>query len=449
MPYHLLENRFLQFVRKHHLVKDGERVLLAYSGGLDSSVLLHLLVRLHIPVSVAHCNFGLRGEESDLDESFCEEQCRALQVPFTSRRFDTAAHAQSQKVSTQMAARELRYTWFGELMAAHGYNLLATAHHRGDQAETVLLHLTDGKSFEALQGIPVRNGHIIRPLLPFGKEELLSYAVEKKISWRDDSSNAGVEYRRNKIRHTVIPLLKTLNPSIEDTLVRFAQRMQSWNRLAQDETERLTAGLTEEKNGTFIVYTGSIKEHPALDILLWKLLSPYGFSGTQISDILMALDHSGARFESAAFSLHVDRESLHLTPTKKDKAGRDWTLHDADSRLENDDFILECSIIERPEGDFSFPVDPNVAWLDAKAVAFPLTIGLWQDGDRFQPLGMEHSKKLSDYFIDRKIALPEKNRIRVVRSIDHIVWLAGERIDHRFRVTPNTEKILILNFIPR
>lgn len=449
MPYHLLENRFLQFIRKHHLVQDGDQVLLAFSGGLDSSVLLHLLVRLHVPVHAAHCNFGLRGEESDLDESFCEEQCRALKVPFTSRRFETTTHAQSKKVSIQMAARELRYAWFRELITAHGYNSLATAHHRGDQAETVLLHLADGKSFEALQGIPVRNGHIIRPLLPFGKEDLLTYAVEKKISWRDDSSNVAVEYRRNKIRHQVIPLLKTLNPAIEDTLIRFAQRLQSWNRLAQDEIEKITAGLTEEKNGSFIVHTGSIREHPALDILLWKLLVPYGFSGTQISDILAGLNHTGARFESNAFTLNIDRESLLLTPAKKHDSFPNWILHDADSRLDTAIFTLESSLIERPDGDFSFPTDPNIAWLDAGTVAFPLTIDRWQDGDRFQPLGMANSKKLSDYFIDRKFPQPDKERILIIRSGDRIVWLAGERIDHRFRVRPDTDKILILKFYPR
>jgi tRNA(Ile)-lysidine synthase len=449
MAYHTLENRFLQFIRKNRLVNEGQRVLLAYSGGLDSSVLLHLLVRLHIPVSAAHCNFSLRGEESDLDEAFCEEQCSALQVPFTSRRFGTLLHAQSNGISIQMAARELRYSWFKELMSAHGYPLLATAHHRGDQAETILLHLVDNKSFEALQGIPLRNGQIIRPLLPFGKEELMRYALEKKIRWREDSSNASIDYRRNQVRHEVLPLLKTLNPSIEDTLVRFGERLQSWNRLAQEETDRLTAGLTEEKQGVFIIHTGSIREHPAIDILLWKLLSPYGFTSTQTGDIRTALEHTGATFNTTGYQLNIDRDRLIIQPVDRQHTDQEWVLMETNGRLDTTHFALESALIPRPEGEFSFPKDPNIAWMDGDSITLPLNIGHWQEGDRFHPLGMEHSKKLSDYFIDRKIPLHEKRRNWVIRSAGQIIWIAGERIDHRFRVKPETKNILILKFTIR
>lgn len=448
MPYHTLENRFLQHIRKHRLVREGQHVLLAYSGGLDSSVLLHLLIRLHIPVSTAHCNFGMRGDESDRDESFCDEQCRTLRIPFTSRRFDTITHAHSKGVSIQMAARELRYSWFNELMSAHGYPLLATGHHQDDQAETILLHLIDGKSFEALQGIPARNGHIIRPLLPFSKAELMQYATEKRIPWREDSSNSGVEYRRNRIRHEIIPLLKTLNPSIAETLVRFGERLQSWNMLAQEESDRLTAGLTEVHQGVFTIRTGSIKEHPALDILLWKLLSPFGFTPAQSASIRSALDHSGAAFVAPSYRLSVDRDRLIIEPDISCDPQEDWILSDAGTRLDTRYFNLETSLFERPEGDLTYPDDSNIAWLDADLVTFPLHIGRWQEGERFHPLGMEQSKKLSDYFIDRKVPVPEKERKWVIRSAGQVIWIAGERIDHRFRLTPATKNILLLRFCP-
>ncbi|MBL7923029.1 MAG: tRNA lysidine(34) synthetase TilS [Bacteroidia bacterium] len=440
MSYLALEHKTLDFIRRKNLLKEEDRVLLALSGGLDSMVLLHLLHRLHYRVLVAHCHFGLRGAESDADEAFCEERCRGLQIPFTSKHFDTRAYAAEKKMSLQMAARELRYAWFQELMSSHGCQALATAHHLEDQTETVLLNLVAGKSAESLRGMQARNQQLIRPLLFAAREELLAYAEEKKIDWREDSSNESREYRRNFLRHEVIPLLKTINPSLHASVHRLSTHLGSMQAMAEGAADALLASCSEQKEEEFLLRYPPILNHPAKGYLLWKALSPYGFSGAVIEEMLESGLQPGRSFQSENYRLHCDRDCFIISRNTDAVADAVYSISLQDALCTTARGTILLRRYEKTEHPLEMN-DPDSASLDAALLQYPLLVRHWQAGDHFYPLGMNQPKKLSDYFIDRKIPLPQKHRILLLQSGPDIVWVIGERIDQRYRITEKTKTV--------
>lgn len=445
MTYQPLEHRVLKFIKAHQLTKEGDKILVALSGGLDSMVLLHLLNRLHYTVIASHCNFNIRGEEAAADEALCEETCSELNIPYFARHFETIQYAGEKKISVQMAARELRYSWFNSLLMNHGYQHIATGHHKNDQAETILLKLISGKSIESLRGIPVRNNQIIRPLLDCTKEELLLYAKEKDIKWRDDSSNEESKYQRNFLRNEIMPLLHVLNPSIDENLSLFAERMAAWNVLAEEGISHLLATVKEEKGDLTYFDFQRIMDHPAKKMLLWKLLSPYGFEGSVIDDIACGEIHSGKKFFSSANTLTFDRNGFFL---EKTAPKGDPEVHLVTRNMKSialTEGTVQMSLITAPLSAELFK-EAHSAFLDSSLLTFPLIIRNWKEGDSFYPLGMNHPKKLSDYFIDKKIPVPEKHKKLVVISGGQIVWIIDERIDHRYRITENTVEVLHLNW---
>lgn len=438
MPYHRLEHQVLQTIHQHRLFDADHHILVALSGGLDSMTLLSMLHRLHFNVAAAHVNFDLRGQESEKDSSFCEAYCRELQIPFHLKKFDTAGIAAAEKTSIQVAARTLRYQWFHELMTAHGYNTTATAHHLNDQAETVLLHLSDGKSAEALRGIPIRNGNIVRPLLEISRAEIEAYAREKNISWREDESNLTDHYKRNYFRHQVIPAIEKVQPAAVKNISRAAARLQEWNYLAEEMAEKILHPCFEENDGTTILHLQTILQHPAAGMLLWKALSPFGFEGAVIDQLLTGIDRSGNTFLSAGYCITADRDKLLIT-SRTQEPPSSVMLHTT-AQFGHFTFTLRQQSREN-----QLPATGNnIALLDADNIQLPLIIRTWQSGDSFIPLGMNASKKLSDFFIDQKIPVPQKHQIPVVCTGNEILWIAGYRISDRFKITDKTRNIVII-----
>lgn len=441
MSYHWLEHRVLQTIRQHRLFGENDHVLIALSGGLDSISLLHLLHRLHFNVAAAHVNFRLRESSSEKDASFCEEICRQLQIPFHLKAFDTAALAEQENSSIQTVARQLRYRWFHELTQTHGYTVIATAHHLNDQAETVLLHLSDGKSAEALRGIPIRNGKIVRPFLEITRAEIEAYATEKKLSWREDESNLTNDYKRNYFRHEVLPAIEKVQPAAVSNISRTAARLNEWNQLAGEMAEKILHPCFEEKNETTILHLQTILQHPAAGVLLWKALAPFGFDGDIIDQLRLHIDQSGKTYFSAGYCITTDRNKLLIEPREKEIAAP-VTFDDHVEFIHFTGYKFTQRKIAR---NSPLPTTgKNIALLDEARLRYPLTIRTWRNGDTFVPLGMQSSKKLSDFFIDLKIPVPEKKRIPIICSGEKIIWVAGYRMNDHFKVTDETQTIVIL-----
>jgi tRNA(Ile)-lysidine synthase len=431
--------QFEAFVDKHHMCNREGKVILAVSGGLDSMVMLDLFVKSRFKVVVAHVNFQLRAAESDRDESFVREHCQRLGIPFHSKAVETNNYAMQHKLSIQMAARRLRYDWFAELIGAGVGKTLATAHHLNDNIETVLLNLVRGGGSESLTGIRLLNGHVIRPMMFATRREIEQYAASNGLLWREDESNQTSDYQRNFVRHQLIPLMEQINPSLEEAWRRTIHKAHGDQELADraiGEWKRQHMSASGSK--IFLNIDGvSRLQHP-LSLLL-RILEPYGFNYSHCCDILDALHgQAGKTFLTASHQLVVDREKLILTvlPEKL----KPVNIASGDDISAMGPFHL--TIGER-QGN-AFDADPAIAILDKDKVSFPLQWRTWKEGDYFFPLGMKGKKKVSDFLVDLKLSIPEKQSVTVIESNDGIVWLPGLRIDDRFKVTDQTRTSLVL-----
>jgi tRNA(Ile)-lysidine synthase len=397
--------------------------------------MLHLFHSAGFTVAVAHANFALRGQESDADEQFVKDQCATLQVPCFTRVFETTQHAKANGISIQMAARELRYAWFDELCGQHGFTKVATAHHLNDSIETTLLHWIHGTSLEGLTGIPEQNGYVIRPLLFATRDDLQRYAGEAGLVWREDSSNQSTDYARNFIRHKVMPLLKELNPSLEETQRKSVAKLRQEEHLLSDALARITEAYVRWEGNRCLIRKAGVPSS-CRTVVLWRLLRDYGFSFSVCTDIGRSMNHQpGKQFFSDTHLLVIDREELMLEPQTQPLAEVKILCAQSEATLGN----WHLSITERG-GEYK-PLHGEVI-VDAQRLVFPLTWRPWRPGDFFYPLGMGHRKKVSDFLVDQKVSLPDKSRITVVESAGNVVWVVGYRIDHRYRITPQTKASL-------
>ncbi|MDO1445688.1 tRNA lysidine(34) synthetase TilS [Rhodocytophaga aerolata] len=432
--------KFKAYVQDKELFTPNDKVILAVSGGIDSVVMCHLFHQANFPFAIAHCNFGLRGEESDEDELFVKKLAKKYKAPFYSDHFEAAAFAEKEKISIQMAARTLRYEWFNRLAESEGYAYIATAHHLNDSVETLLLNITRGTGIAGLHGIQPKVNRLIRPLLFADKEEIHAYVVENQLAWREDSSNQSIKYQRNLIRHEVIPLLKKINPSLESTMEQTIERLTAVEHIFQAEVERVRQQVIRKQGDVeYLDFTFLQQETEPL-IKLYELIKETHFSYTQAQDIWQVLEaEPGRRFESPTHTLVKDRTELIITP-KQVQQFISATI------TENQDFFsnesLELRFQEVSAKNFSIPTDANIACLDKQLIQFPLKLRQWKQGDWFCPLGMNKKKKLSDFLIDVKIPLNLKSKIWVLTSNGSIVWIIGQRIDNRFKITEKTEHIL-------
>ncbi len=415
-------------------------ILLAVSGGVDSMVMLHLFHRLHFNISVAHCNFNLRGNASEEDEKCCERICKTLDIPFYHQKFETKMVAEENGLSIQMTARELRYAWFDELLEKNKFDFVATAHHSNDQAETILMNLISGKGVSSLRGIPSKNKKTIRPLLSFSKEEILGYALEKNIEWREDESNGTTDYQRNYIRHKVLPVLQELNPSIQENLVRLGNRIEEMNFLVDEYSKSILEPCIQKHNDFVEINFSSFIHHPSKNYLIWLALKEFGFEGSSIGDIIPALHEPGKTFYSNHYILRIDRASFIL-----EKINADFTFEAMIPSSSQKINLPGGELLFQPTSNFEFDaaaVEENTAFIDASLLHFPLGVRTWKNGDSFFPLGMNQKKKLSDYFIDKKMSIHQKNKKLLLMNGEDIVWILGDRLDHRYRITSNTTSVL-------
>ncbi len=417
-----------------------KKILVAVSGGLDSTVLLDLLLKSKCDAGVAHANFQLRGVESLGDEKWVGQLAVKWKIPFYVRRFATNNYATENGVSIQMAARELRYAWFDEVMEQEKYDFLATAHHLNDNLETFLLNFTRGAGLSGLKGIPERNGKIIRPLLAFSRSEIEEYAKDNRLEWREDASNARDDYSRNFVRHHVVPKLKELNPSLEETFKRNASRLGAAEELMNQALDRLkqTHVLQQGAQVKILKSLFDLFGHPAPVLL--ELIKEYGFNLDQCRDIVLATEgQPGKQFLSASHQLIIDREHLIIVAHPGD-----WSevqIEGGQKRAALGPWIMEMENTSRP----TIPSDKRQAILAHDKLHFPLLWRKWKPGDFFFPLGMDHKKKLSDFLVDTKVSLADKELLTVLESAGEIAWVVGHRIGNRFKMTEETQSAVVFN----
>ena len=416
-----------------------KKLLLAVSGGIDSMVLVHLCHQLKLDFAVAHCNFQLRGNESDDDENFMKSQTEKLQIPVFIQKFDTKSIAETQKLSIQLAARKLRYDWFYELMNENGFDYILTAHHLDDSLETFLINFTRGSGLDGLIGIPEQNDKIVRPLLIFSRNEIETFAQENNIAWREDSSNSSDKYLRNKLRHDVIPILKELNSSLLSSFENTIKNLKQSQSLVDDASKMVYEKVASKQENQIVFNLDLLLTYPNYQAYLFSWLSDFGFTDwDSVYDLVSA--QSGKQVMSDSHVLLKNRNTLLLFSRKENSEEVIYQIDKAQKQVKVPLNLTFCNV-----SDIS--VQPtNTIFVDAKKMQFPLTIRKWKEGDIFYPFGMKGKKKLSKFFKDEKFSMLEKNEIWLLCSNNKIVWIIGKRQDDRFKITETTTKILQINY---
>ncbi|WP_370567636.1 tRNA lysidine(34) synthetase TilS [Dysgonomonas sp. Marseille-P4677] len=425
-----------QYIIDNELLTGAEKLIVGVSGGADSVALLDILHSFKIECVVAHCNFHLRGEESNRDAFFVEELCKKYSLKYERIDFDTETHAEINSISIEMAARELRYNWFEKLRVIHLADKIAVAHHRDDSVETILLNLIRGTGIRGLTGISPENGYIIRPLLCLSRNEILEYLKERKISFVEDSTNNEDLYTRNKIRLNLIPLIETINPSAKESIMRTAEHLSQVESIYRIYIDQVKLNIFNDNK----IDISLLVQYIEPEAILFELLSPYGFNSSTTNQIFESIiSQSGKIFYSETHELLKDRGYLIL---KKREA----------LSLESFNIQAEESYISQPlhllikripvNDSFSIEKKTNIIYLDADKITYPLTLRKWQQGDWFIPFGMKGKKKISDYFTDNKFNLFEKKDTWLLCSGDNIIWIVGHRADDRFKITNETTNVI-------
>jgi tRNA(Ile)-lysidine synthase len=432
--------RFIEYSQQNRLISSESNILLAVSGGIDSMVMAFLFRKAAIRHSIAHCNFSLRGKESDGDEEFVKNYADRNKLPFFTIRFDTLGYAASRRISVQMAARELRYNWFDELYNSKGFDAVAVAHNLNDDAETALLNFIRGTGLGGLTGMRQHHRNIIRPLLFATRDEIAAFADLNKIDYREDSSNAEIKYTRNRIRHRIIPEMQKVNPYFLSTLADTMDHLRSSSEIIEKYIDSLHEKLFRHVGGSVEADLKSLRSLDPLAPHLYELFRRYGISSNQTDEVMSLLDASpGKQVYTSTHRLLMDREKIIIR--------RDTELPSACQFASVDEMRISGLFTNlRITGptDEVLPQSNLTACVDLSLVTFPLNVRPWEPGDRFMPLGMSHMKKISDFLIDLKVPVTSKEKVLLLLSGDDIIWVMGYRIDNRFRVTDQTRQILIM-----
>ncbi|MCX6306771.1 MAG: tRNA lysidine(34) synthetase TilS [Bacteroidetes bacterium] len=439
---------FIKFIENQNLFLPQEHILLAVSGGIDSTVMAHLFHQAKFRFGIAHCNFSLRGKESDDDAEFVKKLAFRLKAPYFSVRFDTSEIALQRGISIQMAARDLRYEWFERTRQENRYDYIATAHHLDDQVETFLINLIRGTGIAGMHGIPVKNGKIIRPLLFAFRKDIDQYAGKHKIGYRTDQSNNEAKYLRNNIRHHLVPLLCSINPEFSQGLSGTIKRLSAFEQIGNLALENWCKSALVKDGRDIIFDAGCLLQVDPVESYAWALLSPFGFNETQVSNLLDCLVPGKRKtFHSSSHSMVLERGRIVVSPVEEKiqlKPSKIGLFAHKKKIRKPLPLLFERN---REVGGYEIPATGTIASLDFDKLQFPLILRTWQTGDAFFPLGMKKKKKLSDFFIDQKFSVKDKEQTWLLCSGKHIVWILGHRIDHRYRVTSATREVLCIKML--
>ncbi|TSD63910.1 tRNA lysidine(34) synthetase TilS [Inquilinus sp. KBS0705] len=432
---------FTDFVEQNNLFTPADKILAAVSGGMDSVLMAHLLKAAGYEFGIAHCNFMLRGDEALADQEFTRKLALQLGVSFHTIDFDTSQYAADNKISIQMAARYLRYQWFGQISQHLGYQVISLAHHQNDTIETILLNLTRGTGIAGLHGILPKNGNLVRPLMFLTRDEIKAIIEQENLAFVEDASNSSTKYARNKIRHQVIPVLKELNPSLESTIESNLQHFRELEQLLNDRVAVLKDDMLVPHKKDVHISIAAIAQLSPKRLLLSELLQPYGFIATVVDDLISALQkHPGRVFESPAFTLIVDRTELIITPKTNDK--EDSVVIEANAH--SIDYKHYKLTLLHDDSALVIKDNPMAVSVNTDKLIYPLTLRNWQQGDQFYPLGMKTRQKLSDFFTHQKVPLHKKSDVPIlVNGNNDIIWIGGYRPDERYKVDSKTKKVTI------
>lgn len=448
--------RFLDSIKTQQLFLPTDKLLLAVSGGADSVVLCELCRQAGFDFIVAHCNFRLRGKESERDKAFVEKLAKKYDIGFFVKDFDTEKYAADNKLSIQEAARALRYEWFEELVNSelsignknmqdtnhHSPNNihLLTAHHRDDNVETLLMNFFRGTGLHGLTGIPASYGHIRRPLLPFSREELLQFAQENKLDFVEDSSNLSSKYTHNFFRNELIPQISSVYPQVKENLADNIERFKEIEKLYRHAVNDLKKKLCKVKGAEVHIPVLLLLKYNNR-ALIYEIIREYGFNEKQVDEVMkLARSESGKFIESPALQFRIikHRHWFIISPAQSSSAAT-IVIDAKDKSVGFEKGILRFEITSNP----ALPAGSNhIACLDTKEITFPLLLRPWKTGDYFYPLGMTKKKKLSRFFIDQKLSKTEKENTWVIESHKRIIWVVGQRIDERFKLTDKTKQVL-------
>jgi len=476
-----LISALLNHIKKEKLFSSTEKVLLTVSGGIDSVLMCELFHKAGLKFGIAHCNFQLRAEESDDDETFVNTLAEKYNVPFHFIKFNTSVYAKKNKLSIQVAARDLRYQWFEDIRKEYKYNYIATAHHQDDSIETFFINLIRGTGISGLHGILPKHGSIIRPMLFTTKNEIESYVKKHKLKYREDSSNASDKYVRNKIRHQVTPVLKELNPGFENTFNKTINHLREVELIYKNDIETKRSKIVKQEKSNILISIKGLKKLQPITTYLFEFLKPYNYNESIVEEIVLALDgESGKQFFSNSYRLIKDREFLIIEQRKESQEIRskkqELRRKSQESGIKNQELrnkkpdpgldtkdseigvLINQKAIDLDNLKLSFKSEDislgteiqkssSIAYLDLEKLEFPLKIRKWQKGDVFYPFGMKGKKKLSDFFIDKKLPLNQKENTWLLTSKGKIAWVIGQRIDNRFKITEKTRKIYIVKLI--
>ena len=433
-------------ISKNTLFSKTDKLLVAFSGGVDSVVLANLLHKSGYNIELAHCNFQLRGQEAKDDTAFCEYFSKSINVPFHVIYFDTKTYASEYKLSIQMAARELRYNWFKALKAKHHFDYILTAHHANDNVETLFVNLIRGTGIKGLQGIPEKQNNMVRPLLFATKDDIRTYADKENLSFREDSSNQEVKYKRNFIRHQIVPELKKLNPAIEETIHTSIQFFKQSSEIITEYAQLKFQSICKEENHWLYIDIELLLLEKQKETLLFEWLYNKQFKTSQIQQLTEALnteDRVGKLFSSATHQLVIDRKYIIVKALNKDEEIKEFTITSI-----SDTTHLPIDLSFEEITNVSFSKNSNEISIPYSADLFPLKLRRWKQGDKFKPFGMDGFKKLSDFFKDQKFSLFEKENMWILENKEHIIWVIGYRMDDRCKVIEGTEKVLRINLNP-
>lgn len=478
-----LRNHFISFVTKENLFTIKDKLLLAVSGGVDSVVLCELCHQAGFDFMIAHCNFQLRGDESERDEAFVRELGQRYQKQVLVKKFDTESYALKKRISIQVAARELRYEWFFSLVSSQqsgvrsqksgagsqeteagikmakpqlqptNYELrtknselptpgfLLTAHHLDDNIETLLMNFFKGTGVAGLRAMLPKQDVLVRPLLFAKKEEIKAFAEEHKLKWVEDSSNESYKYSRNYFRHQIVPLVQKVYPAVMDNLSDNLQRFKQMELLYREAIDMHKKKLLESKGNEVHIPVLKLKKTVPLESVVYEIIKEFGFSPAQVNEVTGLLDsESGKYISSATHQIIKNRNWLIIAPLQASEA--EHVLINVFSDCAFADGVLKFT--KKPVAQHSLSSLNTIAALDAATIQFPLLLRKWKQGDYFYPLGMKKKKKLSRFFIDQKLSKTDKEKVWVLEMNKKIVWVLGYRIDDRFKINGSTKNVIVI-----